>query len=90
MAYNLKKELEKPETSGRGAQTLCRMRRRDRCDAASCSALDAGRQGGQLPMPPAVWKYPRLFIRIPHITTATSTRHSPMRAATLLRRGSCL
>ena len=77
MAYNLKKELEKPERLA-GGHRLC----------AGCGAGIAVR--GVLralePEDKAVitnatgcLKYPRLFIHIQHITTATSTRLSPMR-----------
>jgi len=71
MAYNLKKELEKPERLA-GGHRLC----------AGCGAGIAVR-GVLRALEPedkaAVWKYPRLFIHIQHITTATSTRLSPMR-----------
>ena len=45
MAYNLKKELEKPERLAGGHRLLCRMRRRDRCTRRPACA-GAGRQGG--------------------------------------------
>ena len=89
MAYNLKKELEKPETSGRGAQTLCRMRRRDRCTRRP--AVRWSRKTRRLVTNATGCLEVSTFI-YPHTAYYDSYIHTAFAnaAATMLRCGSCL